>query len=498
MKQLAELNSWIALRNHAESMRLTTLKELYSKNPGRNQNFLFSSPDIKLDLSSQLIEHHTIELLIALAQERKLPEKINNLLKGEKVNVSENRPALHTALRLQNEEAIFVNEQNITPEILKTRHTLFEISKQIRARAWFGYSGKPIVDIVNIGMGGSDLGPKFCINALSEYSDKNLGFHFISDVDPHSFSTTVCGLDPETTLFIISSKSFTTRETLCNYEKAISWLGKDNCLKNHLIAVTANIKYAQQYGIHHILPLWNWVGGRYSACSAINLITSIAIGAECFSQLLLGAHKMDEHFKKTELQKNLPVLLGLIGIWNINFLHINNLLMLAYAKQLEYFIPYIQQLDMESNGKSIDNEGKTLDYSTSPIVWGGLGNQAQHSYYQLLCQGTHKIAVDCITLNAYEDELIHQMYVNKKHILTFGYNNLDRPNEFIGGNTPLNHLSLTHCSPETIGALIALYEHKIFVQSVIWNINPFDQPGIEGAKRFLREANSAIDDRIPV
>jgi len=236
------------------------------------------------------------------------------------------------------------------------------------------------------------------------------------------------------------------------------------------------------------LPIWEWVGGRYSACSAINLITAIAIGFEQFSEFLLGANKMDRHFQETPLQANLPVMLGLLGIWNTNFLSIQNLLILTYSTYLEYFVPYIQQLDMESNGKSIDNQGRSVNHNTSPIVWGGLGNRAQHSYYQLLCQGTHKVSLDFITLKTNEDQLIHEMCMTKKHVLTHGIIQENKPEGYIPGNTPLNHITLTNCSPASIGELIGLYEHKIYVQSVIWNINPFDQPGVESSKQSALDA----------
>lgn len=483
MKLLTELNSWKDLNNHARAMQLTTLSALHQSDTRRQQEFTFTQNNISMDLSNQRLTAVTLRLLLTLAQDRHLPIKINNLFTGKKVNFSENRPALHTALRIQDEEPILVDGHNIVPDILQTRANMRQLCEQIRSGHWLGHTGKPIVDIVNIGIGGSDLGPKFCINALKKYINKNLGYHFISDVDPNAFADVVENLNPETTLFIISSKSFTTKETLYNAKKAIDWLGKIQCINQHVIAVTANTEKARAYGIQTIFPIWEWVGGRYSACSAINLITAIAIGFEQFDQLLLGANQMDRHFHDTEFNSNLPVLLALVGIWNINFLHIQNLLILTYSKYLEYFVPYIQQLDMESNGKSIDTQGRGLNYSTGPIIWGGLGNQAQHSYYQLLCQGTHKVTLDFITLKTHENDLIHEMYMAKKNILTYGVNEENKPNEFIPGNTPLNHIYLTNCSPISIGELIALYEHKIYVQSVIWDINPFDQPGVGSAKR---------------
>jgi len=369
-------------------------------------------------------------------------------------------------------------------DIIATRHAMQRIVEQIRTKQWSGFSGKPLTDIVNIGIGGSDLGPRFCLTALTEHTSPDFNYHFISDADPASFHQVVSKLNPETTLFIVASKSFTTPETLFNARKAMAWIGHQHS-DRHFIAVTANIALANQFGIKHVLPVWSWIGGRYSFCSAINLITAIAIGFEQFNQLLAGSNSMDEHFLTSEFSNNLPVLMALIGIWNNNFLNIHNLLLLTYARQLEQFVPHIQQLDMESNGKSIDNHGKSVNHATGPIIWGGLGNQAQHSYYQLLCQGTHKVTLDFITLNAFKNEIINDISEAKMKVLSNGINDLENPSGFIPGNVPLNHLRLNDASPFTIGALIALYEHKVYAQSVIWNINPFDQPGVESTKRAV-------------
>ena len=486
MKPLTDLHSWVALKEHAEIMQLRTINDLCQASISRQEQFTFSENNITIDFSNQRINQTTLNLLIELANERNLREKIHGLMRGDLVNTNEKRPALHTALRNQNNHPIIVNGQDIIPDIRHTLDRMRFISEQLRAGLWLGFSGKPITDIVNIGIGGSDLGPRFCINALTEYTSKNLHYHFISDVDPDAFSNAVDKLQPDTTLFIISSKSFTTPETLYNMRKAIEWIGHVHPIDNHFIAITAHREKAQDYGIQHILPLWDWVGGRYSACSAINLITTIAIGFEQFSQLLIGANNMDQHFHDAEFTHNLPVLLALIGLWNSNFLSIHNLLILTYSTYLEYFVPYIQQLDMESNGKSIDHQGRAVNYNTGPIVWGGLGNRAQHSYYQLLCQGTHKVTLDFITLKTSEHELIHAMCMTKKNVLTNGVIEEHNPDGYIPGNTPLNHIALKNCSPITLGALIALYEHKIYVQSVIWNINPFDQPGVESSKRKIQ------------
>ncbi len=483
MDQTTKTHLWKALEAHAQSLRLH-IPQNYAQQPDRTrQHFNAFSSNIHLDYSNQHITPETLQLLLALAESCQLRDKIHALIRGDNVNFSENKPALHTALRAPSDLPIMVKQQNVMSDIIATREKMLCIAEQIRGKFWLGFSGKPITDIVNIGIGGSDLGPRFCINALSDFTTKELNYHFISDADPNSFKHTIDKLQPETTLFIVSSKSFTTQETLYNAQKAMEWIGFAERHKNHFIAVTAQIEKAHQFGISNVLPIWDWIGGRYSFCSSINLIAAIAIGPEHFIQLLAGANSMDKHFAESDLATNLPVLLALLGIWNNNFLHINNLLVLTYARQLEYFVPYLQQLDMESNGKSIDNQGKTVNHSTGPLVWGGSGSQAQHSYYQLLCQGTHKVTADFISINAFDGHIINDLCEAKIKLLTTGVHQAENPNGFIPGNIPLNHIRINNFSPFTVGALVALYEHKVFTQSVIWDINAFNQPGVESAKR---------------
>lgn len=484
MKQLTELETWKSLVNHADHIRSYANDDIITKNtltpklPDK-----ITSKTLNLDYSCQHISKVSYDLLVQLAIENKLKEKIHALFTGEPVNSSEKKPALHTALRRHSKEPIHVNGKNIVPDIHMTLLDMKQIADKIRSKQWLGYSGKPITDIINIGIGGSDLGPRLCIKALSDYTEKDLHYHFISDADPDSFNEVIQKINQETSLFIVSSKSFNSKETLYNAQKAILWIKeKSSDIADHFIAVTANEKKAKALGINTTLPIWDWVGGRYSACSAINLICCIAIGFENFQQFLAGAESMDQHFYHRDFHNNLPVILALLGIWNINFLHYNNLLMLNYINKLEPFIPYVQQLDMESNGKSIDIHGRSINYATSPIVWGGSGNQAQHSYYQMLCQGTHKIAIDFISLQALDGLLINDICEKNKHILSNGVHQDSNPNHYIPGNLPINHISMSECSPFSLGELIALYEHKIFTQACIWNINPFDQPGVESAK----------------
>jgi len=479
---LIELESWKALEAHAARMRLLTIRDL-KQDLDRSSACMMKAPYVTLDFSQQCLDEAVLQGLLALGKERLLDTNIQALLNGGCVNKSEGKPALHTALRAPRDTFICVNGQDVMPSVIATRERMGLIAEQIRTGVWRGYSGLPMTDIVNIGIGGSDLGPRFCVQALASYTAKHLNYHFISDVDPLAFTDTLQYLNPETTLFIVASKSFTTPETLYNANKARLWFNHPEYIAKHFIAVTANVEKAQSWGCEEVLPIWDWIGGRYSLCSAINLITAIAIGFEAFSALLAGAYDMDKHFQDTPWRQNLPVLLALLGVWNNNFLQIHTLLLLVYTKQLEALVPYIQQLDMESNGKFLDHDGRAVHYATGPMVWGGLGNQAQHSYYQLLCQGTHAITADLIQVKALEQEMIHQIGRHHAAILSEGVWDLEDASGCIPGNMPLNQLQLSTCSPEAIGALIALYEHKIFCQSVIWNINSFDQPGVESAKR---------------
>lgn len=488
MSRLEQLNSWSLLCRHAQEMRLTDTEH-------SRQHFKLTSNNIELDFSDQKINQSTLDLLLELAKECQVKQSIYALQNGGLVNYSQHIPALHTALRDKSSKELLVNGRNIIPDVLAVRDQIRTISEWVREGTWLGYSGKPVTSIVNIGMGGSDFGPRFCIDALSELTAEHLDYHFISDADPKSFKNTVKKLNPETTLFIVSSKSFTTYETLYNARKALEWMGNPQHRDKHFIAITANGERAKEFGIANVLLIWDWVGGRYSLCSAINLITSIAIGYDSFSELLAGAYSMDTHFFESELRENMPVMLALLGIWNINFLQASSLLMLVYARQLELLVPYVQQLDMESNGKSISDDGQLLDYGTGPIVWGGVGNHAQHSYYQLLCQSTHKIAADFISMKEYDGEIINSFCNEKIRILSEGSVSAENPHGNIIGGMPINHIRIDSCTPFTLGSLVALYEHKIYVQSVLWGINAFDQPGVESAKRLSKTLKAPSYER---
>lgn len=474
MLALTQMDSWKKLEQQAQIFSFLEK----TKYP------MLSSGDIVIDYNAQCIHANTHSLLLQLADDCHLQQKIDDLFSGSFVNNSEQRPALHWALRANPNTDILINNECISEKIHHSLNQMRDISEQLRSHRWYGYTGKPITDIVNLGIGGSHLGPFFCLQALSDLKHPDFNYHFISDFDPLAFARTTKTLNPETTLFIVSSKSFTTAETLYNLKQAISWFGSSYSLKQHFIAVTAAPQKAHAYGIEHIVAIWEWIGGRFSVCSAINLITCIAIGFDGFSEFLKGAAEMDEHFHHTPFDKNMPVMLALLGIWTNNFLNIHQHLILTFGQQLDNFTSYIQQLDMESNGKAIDQLGRPVNYATAPIIWGGSGNQAQHSYYQLLSQGTHSIAADFISVDSYERSLIHQLCLAQKDVLSHGA--YQHELGFIREHAAINHLRLKNVSPKSIGALIALYEHKIYAQSVIWQINPFDQPGVESSKHIMR------------
>ena len=439
-----------------------------------------------LDYAAQRMDDSGLQGLIALANDCQLPHKIDALLSGQVVNRSENKPAFHSLLRAF-EGSKLVPMHPWFEQVAHTRARMGDIAQTIREGRWLGSTGKPITAVVNIGIGGSHLGPQFTVNALASQVIDTLSFHFLSSRDPYAFERVTRHLSPETTLFIVSSKSFQTQETLEHAREAMAWYGQSGALAQHFIAVTAEPGRARALGLEHVLPIWDWVGGRFSMCSAINLITCIAIGFEEFVELLRGAHAMDQHFRYREFDQNIPVLMALLGIWNNNFLHRHQLLILTYAHDLQDLTAYIQQLDMESNGKSVDEQGRRVNYATGPMVWGGLGNLAQHSYYQLLCQGTHQFAADLVSIDAFDGHLVNHMCAAHRQVLSQGVSSPDLHTS-IAGHVPLNHLRLKNNGPRALGELIAAYEHKIFVQGVIWNINSFDQPGVESAKILVKQA----------
>lgn len=351
----------------------------------------------------------------------------------------------------------------------------------IREGLWLGATGRPITDVVNIGIGGSDLGSRLTLDVLAEFKSTSLRFHLISDADPYAFAKVLETLIPETTLFLVSSKSFSTEETLLNAKNACAWIAHPDALKHHFIALTAYPERAKKLGYEHMLSIPDWVVGRYSSCSSMNFILVLMIGSEGFELFLEGARAMDEHFFQTPVEENMPMLMALLGIWNINFLQIPTHLLLMYDSRLRYWVDYVQQLDMESNGKSVNASDESIAYATAPIIWGGLGNQAHHRYYQLLSQGHHRIGIDFLTVEENEFELINALCRNRIEILQEGFTSVI-PHACIQAQVSTQHIHLKQINPATLGALIALYENKVFTQAWLWNLNPIDQPGVESVK----------------
>ncbi len=485
MSQLTNYSEWQALATHAQGLKSLHLTDLFAADKGRAQKFWTTFSSVSYDYSRQPLTHETISLLIALARKQQLPEKIKQLFEGGILNVSENKPALHMALRASSDTTLPLPKEALSL-VESAKKQMLDVAKKVRNNNWHGASGKPITDIVNIGIGGSDLGPKLTVTALKAFTLNTLKYHFISDGDDLSFSDVAETLNPETTLFIVTSKSFSTPETIKNFKFALDFINHPQALSHQFIAITCNTQKAQQMGFQHILPIWDWVGGRYSMFSAVNLIGLIALGEENFKAYTDGAELVDTHFFNAPLAVNIPVLMALIGIWSINFMGLNTLALLSYNKRLEYLMPYIQQLDMESNGKRTTVVDELTDYHTGPIIWGGLGNRAQHAFYQSICQGTQKIPCDFILIDR---SRLNHFAENKIKALSFGNVTSDILNQSLPGNIPLNVIKLANLSPKSLGELIALYEHKVFCQSVIWNINPFDQPGVESTK-LMREANT--------
>lgn len=501
----------------AEGMKQQHLTDLFAADEDRFNQFSRHYAGVTYDFSKQRIDATVLKALITFANEMALPTWIERLFSEEKINHTEKRAAMHWALRAPKDDAPL---PHIAHEVDSALKKMFQLVEKIHSGQYRGVTGEVIQDVVNIGVGGSDLGPLMASYALSDFkveSRKPLAIHFVSTMDGSQLSDILHQLRPETTLFIISSKSFTTVDTLSNAETAKKWLinalGESQSLfKNHFIGVSSNREKMDEWGIdpNHQLPLWEWVGGRYSLWSAIGLPIALTIGVEGFKALLHGGYLMDKHFKEAPFEENLPILMGLIGIWNSNFLDIQTHAILPYDGRLKYFAPYLQQLEMESNGKSTNRQGEAVTTNTCPIIWGEVGPNAQHAFYQLLHQGTHAVSADFIApiqryhgnqQNYIENEATlteqHQLSLAnclaQSRLLAFGAQEATKEEDFLlkfkqyEGNQPSSTLLLNELNPQTLGMLIALYEHKVFVQSVIWGINPFDQWGVEKGKEIAKE-----------
>ncbi|MCW4149481.1 glucose-6-phosphate isomerase [Halomonas sp. 18H] len=528
--------AWQALAEHAEGMGQRHLRELFAGQQTRFADFSREAAGLTLDLSKQRWDSRTLALLLNLAREAGVEDSIRGLLAGERLNLSENRPALHTALRLPEDACLEVEGEDLVASVHDTLARMELMVERFHAGQWRGATGKPIRDVVNLGVGGSDLGPLMVTHALADYRPQGIhaiDVHFASTMDGSQLADYLGRLNPETTLFVLSSKSFTTIDTLTNARTARNWLkarllgsdreeGVDESLlmRQHFIGVSASPEKMREWGIDdaHQLEFWEWVGGRYSLWGGIGLPIALVVGMDHFRELLAGAHDMDRHFSEAELGDNLPVLLALAGIWNVNFLDIRAHSILPYDGRLEYFAAYLEQLEMESNGKSVNHDGEPVNYSTCPVLWGQLGPNAQHAFYQLLHQGTQSVVCDFIAPRvryddvddpATRDHLMSQHRLTlancfaQSRALMLGDAALDddgpRPgHKRYAGNQPSSTLLLDRLTPRTLGALVALYEHKVFVQATIWDINPFDQWGVELGKTLAGETRRILEHQADI
>ncbi len=522
VSKLTESAAWRALVSHRSEQQCFDLRAAFDVDADRCTNFSFKAAGLFLDYSKNLITEQTIQLLLNLARQQDLEGWRQKMFDGEPINTTEQRAVLHTALRRQSSIPLNTAGKNVMPEILAVLDRMKNFCRDIHSGQWTGYAGKPIKDVVSIGIGGSYLGPKMVTDALKAYAVPALKVHFVSSLDPADIEETLANCDPATTLFIISSKTFTTNETMLNAAAAKDWFmqqtGSNGQIQKHFVAVSTNIGEAVEFGINEdfIFEFWDWVGGRYSLWSAIGLPIALAIGMDHFQALLAGASAMDEHFSQAPLESNMPVILALLGVWYNNFYAAHTHVILPYNQRLRFFPEYLQQQDMESNGKSVDREGNRVDYATGPVIWGSLGTNAQHAYYQLIHQGTSIIPSDLIlavnrdSKNAAHHTALAANFIAQSEALMRGKNEQEVvmaysasepdsiiPHKIFTGSRPSNTLILDDLSPGTLGALFALYEHKVFVQGVIWNINSFDQWGVELGKQLgkvIQAELSAVDN----
>jgi glucose-6-phosphate isomerase len=498
-------SAWKALEAHYQKVRELHLRKLFADDPERGERMAIEAAGLYLDYSKNRITDETVSLLLRLAEECGLRARIDAMFRGDKINITENRAVLHVALRAPKEASIFVDGENVVPAVHAVLDKMADFSNRVRSGAWKGYTGKPIRNVINIGIGGSDLGPVMAYEALRHYSKRDMRFRFVSNVDGTDFAEAVRDLDPSETLFVVSSKTFTTLETMTNAQSARDWclvgLGGDvKAVAKHFVAVSTNAAKVSEFGIDtaNMFEFWDWVGGRYSMDSAIGLSTMLAIGPDNFRAMLAGFNEMDEHFRTAPMEHNLPVLMGLLAVWYNNFFGAETVAVLPYDQYLKRFPAYLQQLTMESNGKHVTLEGNRVNYATGPIYWGEPGTNGQHSFYQLIHQGTRLIPCDFIafaeTLNPlgrHQDLLLANVFAQTE-ALAFG-KTPDQvksegtpdwlvPHRVFEGNRPSNTIFAARLTPETLGKLVALYEHNVFTQGTIWNIDSFDQWGVELGK----------------
>jgi len=515
--------AWKNLGSHYKEIRDLHLRQLFAEDPKRGTRLAVEALGIYLDYSKNRITDKTLKLLIKLAEESRLRERIDAMFSGEKINVTEKRAVLHTALRAPREASIVVDGENIVPQVHAVLDRMANFANRIRSGEWKGHTGKRIRNVVNVGIGGSDLGPVMAYEALKHYSDRAMTFRFVSNVDGTDFAEAVHDLDPSETLFIISSKTFTTLETMTNALTARAWSlaglgGDEKSVAKHFVAVSTNTSEVQKFGIDtaNMFGFWDWVGGRYSMDSAIGLSTMVAIGPDNFYAMLSGFHQMDQHFRTASFERNLPVLMGLLGVWYSDFFGAQTVAVLPYEQYLKRFPAYLQQLTMESNGKHVTIEGKRVAHQTSPIYWGEPGTNGQHSFYQLIHQGTRLIPCDFIAfskplnqLGRHHDLLVANVFAQTQ-ALAFGKTAEQVeaegtpdwlvPHRVFEGNRPSNTIFAERLTPETLGKLVALYEHSVFTQGAIWNIDSFDQWGVELGKvlaqRIVPELESKEEPKL--
>ncbi len=509
--------AWKALLAEAEHMKTVHMRELFADNPDRFHHFSLQLGDLLLDYSKNIITEQTMKKLMQLAREQDVPGCIQRMFAGEKINNTENRAALHTALRNRSNRAVMVDGSDVMPGINQVLEQMRDFTEAVRNGEWLGSTGKRITDIVNIGIGGSDLGPVMVCEALKPYARDNLKVHFVSNVDGTHIVEVLKTLSRETTLFVVVSKTFTTPETMANAKTARGWFltrgGTRYSIGKHFVAVSANPKGAVDFGVDpdYIFKFWDWVGGRYSLWSAVGLSIALYLGMDHFEALLEGAFNMDKHFRNSDLEHNMPVVMAMLGIWYANFFDSGSHAILAYDQYMHRFPAYLQQADMESNGKSVTRSGEPVDYKTGPIIWGESGTNGQHAFYQLVHQGTHIIPADFLApietqnpIGDHHEQLLSNFFAQTEALMlgkpaakvretleAKGYSEEEiqklAPHQTFTGNRPSNSLLFQKLDPYTLGMLTALYEHKVFVQSVIWDINAFDQWGVELGKELAQK-----------
>jgi glucose-6-phosphate isomerase len=511
---LTQRPEWRALAEHRGQIECRHLRELFAADPSRGERLVAEAAGLYLDYSKNRITDETLRLLLALAEACSIRERIDAMFRGDKINATEQRAVLHVALRTPPSERILVDGGNVVPDVHAVLDRMEAFVARVRSGEWTGHSGRRIRNVINIGIGGSDLGPVMAYEALRHYSQRDMTFRFVSNVDGTDFSEAVCDLDPGETLFVICSKTFTTLETLTNAHSARAWclrgLGDEKAIARHFVAVSTNADGVAKFGIDldNMFGFWDWVGGRYSMDSAIGLSTMLAIGSDNFRAMLCGFHTMDDHFHTAPPDRNLPLLHGLVAIWNCNFLDAPTVAVLPYEQYLKRFPAYLQQLTMESNGKHVTLGGERVDYQTGPIYWGEPGTNGQHSFYQLIHQGTRLIPCDfigfCQALNPLGDQhdLLMANVFAQSEALAFG-KTADEvkaegtpadliPHRTFEGNRPSNTILVERLTPHSLGALVALYEHSVFVQGAIWNIDSFDQWGVELGKALAKHTADEI------